>query len=153
MPVSPPGNYVEYGGGEYIQHQRFFFPPPTMDGQFAFTAVRIEDFAAINAALGWTLEPGRGALVIFVTDCKGNLAAGVTVSASAADELTQIYYQSDEPEGGVATDTSGAVVLFNLPAGNTSLTATVTSLCKDSGTIGLPVSDGGLGFSELPPTP
>lgn len=152
-PVSPPGSYVAYGGGEYLQHQRFFFPPPSIFQRFDLPVVRVDDFADLYAASGWTLEPGRGSLWITIVDCKGLPAAGVTLSASTADELTKIVYPSAAQLDLGATDESGQVMLINLPAGSTALTATVTSLCKDSGTIALRVSDGGLGLSELPPTP
>ncbi len=90
---------------------------------------------------------------ITIVDCKGLPAAGITLSASTADELTKIVYPSAAQLDLGATDDSGEVMLINLPAGNTALTATVNSLCKDSGTISLRVSNGGLGLSELPPTP
>jgi len=155
VPPSPEGFFLEFGAGEYSPQLYFPYPPPTAPfTAFGSYAIRVVDYEALNEANGWSLDAGRGTLQIFVRDCKGLPAPGVSLSASTADERTIAAYGIDDGSGDAeVTDAAGTVIFFNLPAGAAVITATVPALCTQVGAIGALVKADTLGVAPLAPTP
>jgi hypothetical protein len=76
--------------------------------------------------VGVTTLSGRGTVGVGVYDCNGTRAAGVQVTLSSADGMTQSFTTLGVSTS--TTDQSGVLVFANVPVGNFYVTATPTVL-------------------------
>jgi hypothetical protein len=103
------------------------------------------------SALGVTADPTRGTVVVSVGDCRIQAAPGVKITLSNADMLTQGFSTTGATTS--TTGQSGALVFANVPAVNTTITATPLALGKPSSQVTVTVHPGTMTEALMYPTP
>ena len=87
-------------------------------------------YTTANAAMlattaGVTQDPARGLALVTVADCFGSPTANATVTVVPAGTAVVKYVHGDGSTTGTATDSTGVAMVFNLPAGTSTLGAIV----------------------------
>lgn len=107
---------------------------------FAFPAVPLNHNTTVNIALmtsgdlsqvssitGDTPDPTKGTLSVVVTDCDGTPVSGATVTTTSGGTIR--YFAGGAPsKTATATDASGNVIIYNVPAGSTTVGAVVAGM-------------------------
>jgi hypothetical protein len=109
-----------------------YFSPPVVTDTSASANVRgvpsPEALDAIASALGETVNPSRGHLIVRARNCYANNAIHVTFSADKTDSLSTVYYYRGTSPDPSATDTdsTGLGGILNLTPGDVTLTWSVS---------------------------
>jgi hypothetical protein len=94
----------------------------------------LAEFQQISASVNVTPDPTRGTVAVASYDCSliGGAAAGVQVTLTTADQMTQSF----TPSGAATTitDTTGILIFTNVPVGTFQWTITPLVLQKPSST-------------------
>ncbi len=92
-----------------------------------------DDFNLIAEFSGVTQDASNGAVGVVVLDCDGNTLSGAVVSIPGGDV---VYVMNDQPDtSATSTDTTGVALVFNVPPGSATLSATVGGMTLRSHTI------------------
>jgi hypothetical protein len=102
-------------------------------------------------ALGVAADPTRGTVIVSVADCRVQVAPGVKITLTTADMFTQAFSTTGATTS--TTGQSGTVVFANVPAGNTTITATPLALGKPSSQATVTVHPGTITEALMYPTP
>jgi hypothetical protein len=102
-------------------------------------------------ALNVMADPNRGTVVVTVGDCRIQTAPGVKITLSTADMSTQGFSTTGATTS--TTGQSGVVVFANVPAVNTTITATPLALGKPSSQVTVTVHPGTITEALMYPTP
>jgi hypothetical protein len=95
----------------------------TTDIQLQTTA----DLTTLAMVAQVTVDATKGQLLIIVTDCNGTPLSGATITTTPAG-TTRYFVEGAPSPTAVATDMSGVAYVANLPAGNTTLNASVAGM-------------------------
>ena len=112
-------------------------------------------FKLLTGVIGATSDPTRGHITFLALACKGNRAAGVSVTADTADAMTTRTYIAGALPSKTAmeTDASGSGAFINVPVGPVALTGTLVSSAKLLGTNAVFVRAGFITAANVIPTP
>jgi hypothetical protein len=125
-------------------------PSPTAGQEYSITP---SEYQLLAGALGVTLDPKRGLIFENVSDCMFNLSPGVRVTLDVQDPAIREFYGQSNPMA-TETDSTGLVIIANVPPGNVNLTATPLALKdKPSSKVTVQVRAGWITGGILWPTP
>ena len=104
---------------------------------------------------GGAINPAYGTVFSNVGDCNGNNGEAVSVTLDNHDANTTIAYQINglPTVGATQTDSSGNVVVINVPPGNVTLTATLVSTGQRIGEATGFVRGGAFSYIFVVPSP
>lgn len=106
------------------------FPPTALyeDSNAGYILIVTQsDFDFAAQLSGVTQSSSKGVVGIDVIDCAGHALAGATVSTSPGG--TVVYVSNGMPDtSATSTDTSGVAIVFNVPAGEVTVSATVNGM-------------------------
>ena len=117
------GGYLEATGGNRFPSLLYFTRPPTEGRQESFPVLGDSIVNGFAGILGATIDPNRGHAALIALDCRSRTASGVQFTAANSDDQTTYGYAVEglpAPEA-TATDSSGIIGIFNLPAGVTTI--------------------------------
>ena len=92
------------------------------------------DFDYLAQASGQSQSSSKAAIAMGVIDCDGTALAGATVTTSPAG--TVVYLTGGSPDqDATSTDSSGVALVFNVPAGAVTVSASVSGMTLRSHSI------------------
>lgn len=108
---------------------------------------------ALAAALGGTIDPRRGNMMLIAEDCMGMPLAGVTFSSPQKDAQTVQFYVRDLLPSTTATDTAeiGNGGFLNFPAGTAVINLKHTTMMLDLATVSIVVRAGYISVAYIRP--
>lgn len=108
---------------------------------------------ALAAALGGTIDPRRGNLMLIAEDCMGMALAGVTFSSPQKDMQTVQFYVRDLLPSTTATDTAeiGNGGFLNFPAGTAVINLKHAKMMLDLATVSIVVRAGYISVAYIRP--
>jgi hypothetical protein len=116
------------------------------------TRAGLQALIAAGQDAGIPQDPKRGWVHLVVVDCLGVWASGVQVTLSNADANT-ITLNLDLMRADPITDSTGQLIVLNLPAGPVTITATPLSVGRASGKAPVYVRASEATFVVIRPTP
>jgi hypothetical protein len=159
-PTSPNATvpYYEYWGFPLTQDHFVFGRSGSGVGASFATPAESQSLGNLIAAeLDGGLDPkSRSTLTVAVFDCLGAPASGALVTLSSADARTVALANMNFAPSAPITDSTGAVIFVNVPAGPVTVTAKPPAIGKPSGTVAATVRAGTGGETTIvivPPTP
>jgi hypothetical protein len=104
--------------------------PLAHDGPNAsLVLVTQSDLGYLALGAGLTQSSSKGFVTVIVLDCLGNAISGATVTASPSTGATIRYLAGGQPsKTATTTDASGTALIFNAPAGNVEIGASVSGM-------------------------
>jgi hypothetical protein len=111
----------------------------------------LEEFAALFAAAGVTLDPGHGLVIATISDCNWEASPDVEVTLDPPDP--GVYAGYGLQPNASATDSGGAVTFANVPPGVVTVIATPRRLGKPSSRQVVSVRAGWAVAVQMLPTP
>ncbi len=85
------------------------------------------DFNFLASLANKTQSSSKGAVGVIVTDCEGNVLSGAVITTNPS--VPVVYLNNNSPDtSATATDATGVGLIFNVPAGNVTLSATVNGM-------------------------
>jgi hypothetical protein len=156
-----PTGYVDVKGDAGLYPELFFWSFTLSEPAFAGTIPTTTNDRVTTLGLllgsdgGSAIDDTRGHAFLLAWDCRTSFAADVQFTIQSADAKTQfLYIQSGNlSTTATRTDTSGFAVVFNLPAGLTTVTATPVGLGVPSGQVTFFVKAKTISYVWVPPTP
>jgi len=125
----PLAAYVRASSNGYLQS--YFYPATAIadDVDLTIQMLSAMDLATIVRIAGIeSLEPGKVNMIVSVVDCNGNPVAGATVTTTPAGTVRYFANTAPSPTS-IATDAkTGAALVANIPASNTTISATVSGM-------------------------
>jgi Domain of unknown function (DUF4352) len=110
----------------------------------------------LSSSVGETMDPSHGHAIVFTADCQDNRSAGVSLSSISCDNSDNypdipFYFKNSNLGDGMSTDTEGAVMLFNLPAGITTVSTDFLTTGQAIGTSAFRVRAGAVTYAKIAP--
>lgn len=145
--------YLQVAADGVVPTLYFFNPAIDRNQSVALTLASPAANFGLLLQLGQQPVPGHGNIVISSSDCTGKPAAGVVYSTPGGDDKSLPFYTVATLPTGTAhgTDGGGYGGVVNVPAGATTVTATLASSHAELGTISLLVRDGATTYSRILP--
>ena len=85
------------------------------------------DFDFVAQLSGENQSSSKAAIGMAVVDCEGNTLAGATVTTNPPGDV--VYVSGGQPDtNATSTDSSGVALVFNVPAGDVTVAATVNGM-------------------------
>lgn len=147
-----PGNFDGYYQAEATGYPTGVFTrPPLLRSELVSSPM--PNIATINAApflVSVTQEPSNTVAIVSIFDCNSAAVEGATLSIGDPGPSEQAFYFQDSypTASATSTDSTGSVIIFNVPPGTMSLTATlpnstqtlpaVTAIARGPGDAGTP---------------
>ncbi len=92
------------------------------------------DFDFLASLSGENQKSSKAAIGLAVVDCEGNTLSGATVTTDPPGDV--VYVSGGQPDtNATSTDSSGVALLFNVPAGNVTVSAIVGGMTLRSHSI------------------
>jgi hypothetical protein len=149
-----PGYFHVHGTSGAAQYDAVVYHRPLLTAEKQFVP-SVGTVASLAESVGAPLDPTRGALYLVARDCSGVSAAGVSFTASTADQASVTFYVVEGIPSLSTSQTAplGQGGIANLRPGYTKVTATINGLCSAYGRIDVLVRAGAITLTNFPPTP
>jgi hypothetical protein len=96
--------------------------------------IKQSDFDLLATFSGTSQDAAKGAIGVVVVDCDGKVLPGAKVTTSPAGDV--VYVKGMAPDTtATMTDASGVALVFNVPAGNVTISAAVGGMTLRSHTV------------------
>jgi hypothetical protein len=115
----------------------YLFPPtPLFEDLTGASIIMLDSGAlALLGFLGLSQDNDKGVLLVAVLDCDGNPVEGASVTTTPPAGQTAYLDNGQPSTSATATDSSGAAMLFNVPAGDVEVNATVMGMSLRAHTV------------------
>ena len=159
LTIELPANFAGYlqqtERREYLPAMYFLPPALPADGMlqpFPLLGSGVI-FDALAAALGGTIDPKRGHMMLIAEDCMGTALAGVTFMSPQRDAQTVQFYVRDLLPSTTAMDTAeiGNGGFLNFPAGTAVINVAQPKTSLDLATVSVVVRAGFISIAYIRP--
>lgn len=108
----------------------YLFPPTPLyeDLTGASVIMLTPQTLQLLGLLGLSQDNDKGVVLVVVLDCDGNPVEGASVTTTPAAGITAYIEDGAPSTSATATDSSGVAMLFNVPAGDVEVDATVMGM-------------------------
>lgn len=163
QPFGFDGFFRTTGGGT-VSSDHYYNPFASSSNALYMAVASPAEAQAAATLSGVTLDLSRGQALVAVSDCAGYriglpygaITGGMTLEVNGGDANTKIVYVGDNnlPEPALTeTGMKGAAVIFNIPVGPVSITATVVELGAEVSTFPLRSKAGEIAHLIMAPRP
>lgn len=114
-----------------MQFDTYLFPPSPIFEDLGGASIIMLNQTSLNLLadlIGVTLDPAEGMLLVVVLDCEGNPVEGASVTSVPAAGDTAYMNGQFPSTNTTETDSTGIAMLFNVPAGDVEVDATVMGM-------------------------
>jgi hypothetical protein len=131
----PLDAYVRATHAEYMD--TYLYPPTSLYEDLTGASVIMLNSGTLGLLelLGLSQDDDKGVLLVAVLDCDGNPVEGASVTTTPAAGQTAYLENGAPSTTATATDSSGAAMLFNVPAGDVEVDATVMGMSLRAHTV------------------